>query len=254
MSIRRFIGHWWKAARHGVGGYVFGWGTPVAAVVIGFVQHQYGLSIWVSEQASWWLTPLLSALAALLVVAAFNAMLLAPYRAWRMLRPFRIDVVSGQLDGEYPKQTFPRQSAAVVMKNLSYRQRSNCVLHVFHVAGFDNQHHALPRFVSEFTLPPGDKQQIKFLSWTTRSPPRGNDPTFMLYGPLAPVWGGNVFTLPCGSYDIDIRIGVPEADLIVVPCRVWADGNVLQVALREAVRFSTRLDKRPVRPRRAVSS
>lgn len=212
---------------------MFGWGTPVTAVVIGLIQHQYGLSIWVSEQASWWLMPLINALAALVVVAAFNALLLAPYRAWRMLKPFRIEVVSGQLDNEYPKEAFPRQSAAIVMKNLSYRQRSNCVLHVLHIAGFDNQHHALPRFVSEFSLLPGDIQRITFLSWTTRSPPHKNDPTFMLSGPIGWGWGGNVVTLPCSSYDIDIRIGVPEAEAIVIRCRVWADDNDLRVALRE---------------------
>jgi hypothetical protein len=223
----------WSSVRHGVGGGVFGWGTPITAVVIGLIQHQYELSIWVSEQASWWLTPLLSALAALVVVGAFNALVLAPYRAWRMLKPFRIEVVSGQLDGEYPKEVFPRQCAAIVMKNLSYRQRSNCVLHVLHIAGFDNQHHALPRFVSEFSLLPGDTQQITFLSWTTRNPPLGNDPTFILSGPIGWGWGGNVVTLPCGSHDIDIRIGVPEADAIVIRCRVWADDNDLRVALRE---------------------
>jgi hypothetical protein len=89
---------------------MFGWGTLATTLVIGLIQHQYGLSIRASEQAAWWLMPLLNALAALVVVAAFNALVLAPYRAWRMLKPFRIEVVSGQLDSEYPKEAFPRQS------------------------------------------------------------------------------------------------------------------------------------------------
>jgi hypothetical protein len=234
MSMRRFMRHWWVATWHGVGGAMFGWGTVAAAVILGFIPHQYGLSITVSEQASWWLTPLLNALAALVVVLVVHALALAPYRAWRMQhKPFRIKVVSGRLDDEYPKQAFPRQSAAVVIKNLSYRQRSNCVLHVWQIAGFDNQHHALPRFISEFSLLPGDTQQIKFLSWTTRSSPHGNDPAFMLNGPTAGGYGGNAVKLPCGSHDIDIRIGVPEADAIVIRCRVWADGNDLRAALRE---------------------
>jgi hypothetical protein len=46
-------------------------------------------------------------------------------------------------------------------------------------------------------------------------------------------WGGNVVSLPLGSHDIDIRIGVPEADAIVIRCRVWADDNNLRTALRE---------------------
>ena len=49
---------------------------------------------------------------------------------------------------------------------------------------------------------------------------------------VAPVYGGNVVTLPRGSYDIDIEIAVPEADPIIVRCCVWADGNVLR-AVRE---------------------
>jgi hypothetical protein len=212
---------------------MFGWGTVAAAVIFGYVHQRYGLFITALEQVSWLLMPLGNAFAGLVIVAAFHALLLAPYRAWRMLKPFRIKVISGQLDGEYPKEAFPRQSAAVVMKNLSYRQRSNCFLHVWQITGFDNQHHALPRFTSEFSLLPGDTQQIKFLSWTTRNPPHGNDPTFMLSGPIGGGWGGNVVRLPCDSHDIDIRIGVPEADAIVIQCRVWTDGNDLRAAFRE---------------------
>jgi hypothetical protein len=164
--------------------------------------------------------PLAIAFAGLGVVAVFNILVRAPYRALRMLKPFRIEVVSGQLDDECPKEAFPRQSAAVVVENLSYRQRSNCVLHILQIAAFDNQHHALPRFISEFSLLPGGTQHIKFLSWTTRVPPHGNDPSFVLSGPVEWGWGGNFVALTCGSHDIDIRIGVPEADAIVLRCRV----------------------------------
>jgi hypothetical protein len=229
MQLGRFMRHWWVAARHGVGGNTFGWGVAAAAVILGFVQQQYDIPA--SDRP--WLVPLASAIAGFALVVVFNALVLAPYRAWRMLDPFRIGVVSGQLDTEYPKETFPRQSAAVVMKNLSYRQRSNCVLHILRITPFDNQPHALPRFVSEFSLLPGDTQRITFLSWTTRALPYRNDPTFMLSGPIGGGWGGNVVTLPCGPHDIDIRIGVPEADAIVIRCRVWADHNDLRVALRE---------------------
>jgi hypothetical protein len=231
-KFARAISHWWVAAGHGLGGNTFGWGIAAAALILGFAHERYGY-ITASEQASWWFMPLASALAALVLVVVFNAFVLAPYRAWRMLKPFRIAVVFGQLDGEYPKEAFPRQSAAVMIKNLSYRQRSNCVAHVWQIAGFDNQHCALPRFITEFSLQPGDTQQVILLSWTTRSPPHKDSPTFILNGPVGGGWGGNVLTLPCGSYDIDIRIGVPEADAIVIPCRVWADGNSLRAALRD---------------------
>jgi hypothetical protein len=240
MPMRRFMRHWWVAFRHGVGEGWFGWGAAAGLVVANFIVSaaQKG-SIRALDPTSWWLTSWWFMLAAtvlggLAAVAIFNALVLAPYRACGMLKPFRIEVVSGQLDDEYPKGEFPPQSAAVVMKNKSYRQRSNCVLHVWQIAGFDNQHHALPRFIAEFSLLPGDTKQIKFLSWTTRSPPHGNDPMFMLHGPVGGgYYGGNVFTLPCGSHDIDIRIGVPEADAYVIRCRVWADGNNNLRAVRE---------------------
>ena len=207
-------------------------GVVVANFIVSAAQKG---SIKALDPTSWWLTSWWFMLAAtvlggLAAVAIINALALAPYRAWRMLKPFRIKVVS-QLDGKYPKEAIPRQSAAVVVTNLSYRQRSNCVLHVLQIAGFDNQHHALPRFISKFSLLPGENQKIEFLTWTTRSP--SLDPTFMLSGSIGWGWGGNVVTLPCGSYDIDIRIDVPEADAVVIPCRVWADGNELRAALRD---------------------
>jgi hypothetical protein len=89
----RAIRHWWVAARHGVGGNVFGWGIVAAATILSYAQAQCGyIPVWM--QTSWWFTPLASG------AAALNALVLAPYRAWRMLKPFRIEVVSGQFDGE----------------------------------------------------------------------------------------------------------------------------------------------------------
>ena len=72
LGVVRAIRHWRIAARHGVGGDMFGRGTLAAALVIRLIQRYYGLSVTVSEQAAWWLTPLLNALAALVVVAAIT--------------------------------------------------------------------------------------------------------------------------------------------------------------------------------------
>lgn len=229
-GFKRAVRHWRIAFWHGASAAMFGWGTVAAGFIIAYVQPQLTF-IPRSMQASLLFTPLEGLVAGLLAVTIVYAVGVAPYRAWRMLNPFRIDVVSGQLDGEYPKEEFPRQSAAVSIKNLSYRQRSNCVAHIWQMAGFDNQHSALPRFITEFSLLPGDTQQIKFLSWTTRSPPHRNDSTFMLSGPIGGGYGGNVVTLPYGSHDIEITIGVPEADPYTIRCRVWADGNDLRAAL-----------------------
>jgi hypothetical protein len=231
---RRAIRHWCVAFLHGVREGWFGWGAAAGGAIVAYIAAQKGF-IKAIDPTSWWLTQwwsmtAIAVLGGLVAVTIPNA-LVAPYRVWRMLKPFRIKVVSSQLGDEYPKGKFPHQSAAVVVTNLSYRQRSNCGLYVLRIAGFDNQHHTLPRFISKFSLLPGETREIEFLTWTTRSPLL--DPTFMLSGPIEWGWGGNVVTLPCGSYDIDIRIDVPEADAVVKHCRVWADGNELRAALRD---------------------
>jgi hypothetical protein len=229
--------HWLLAFRHGVGESWFGWGAAagvvVANLIISLAENGSIVSLnptspWLT---SWWFVLAATVVGGLVTVAIFNALVLAPFRTWRMLNPFRIKVVSGQLDSDYPSGVFPRQSVAVTIENLSYQQRSNCVLHIWQIAGFDNQY-GLPRFVSEFSLLSGNKQAISFLSWTTRSPPYEDDPTFMLGGLVGPGYGGNVAKLPCGTYDIDIRISVPEADSVIVRCRVWSDDNNLRAALR----------------------
>ena len=36
MGMRRFIRHWWVAARHGVGGNMFGWGIVAGGSILGY--------------------------------------------------------------------------------------------------------------------------------------------------------------------------------------------------------------------------
>ena len=211
---------------------MFGWGTIAAAAAVGYLHQQYDF-IKTPEQEPWWVMPIVSALAALLLVAIIQALFIAPYRAWRMLHPFKISVASGYIDSEYPTEMFPRQVVALTVRNMSYRQWSSCVLHILQIKNFDNTHHSLPRMVSEFSVLPGEFQRITFLSWTTRSPPHTNDQSFVLSGPVGWGLGGNVVALQCASQDIDIRIGVPDAEAIVIQCRVWTEGSELKAELRK---------------------
>lgn len=66
------------------------------------------------------------------------------------------------------------------------------------------------------------------MTWTSRREPYENDKTIMLSGPVGWGWGGNFVALPCGSYDLVLRIGIPEGDPIVTLCRVWIELDFLK--------------------------
>ncbi len=230
-GFRRAVGLWWAATIHGVANAWFGWGAVAAAVFIGFLQQHPGLIKNIDQAQWWWFLPVVGVFAALLLVSSIHALLIAPYRAWRMLKPFEIEVVSGMLESEYPAEPFERQRAAISIKNKSYRQHTNCVSHVQTVSGLDNQHHSFPRFIKEFSLQPGETKQIEILTWTARKAPHENDKQIVLSGPVGWGWGGNFVALPCGSsYDMEIRIGVPDSDPTRVFCRVWIEGDELKAA------------------------
>jgi hypothetical protein len=229
MRMRRFrraLGFWWAATIHGVAGGWFGWGATAAAFIIGYFLHRFGV-IKNIDQTQWWFLPVASAFAALLAVSLSHAVLIAPYRAWRMLNPFTIKVVSGLLESEYPTERFERQRAALAIKNKSYRQRSNCVLHIQNVHEFENQHHSFPRCIKEFSIPSGDTQRIVFATYY-------NDKAIMLSGLIGWGYNGNVVALPCsGVYDMELRIGIAGVDAILIFCRVWIEGDELKAAKRK---------------------
>jgi hypothetical protein len=194
-GFRKFLGLWWAATRYGIaaGGWR-GWVRLAAAALL-------------------------------------HVLFIAPYRAWRMMNPFKTKIVSGILESAYPAKQFEPQRAAILITNKCYRQRSNCVLHVQAVIPFDNQHHSLPRFIKEFSIQPGETQQIDFLSWTPRKPPYENDQKMTLCGPVGWGLGGNFVALPCGSsYDVELRIGVPDGDATTIFCRVWIEGDELKAS------------------------
>jgi hypothetical protein len=142
-----------------------------------------------------------------------------------MIKPFKIKIVSGEIETIYPKARFDRQSVAVSIRNKSYRDRNNCTIHVTNVAGFNNEHHTFPRLIQEFSVQSGDDIVIPILSRVLREAPLKSDDHLTVHGPITPAWNGNRVTLPLGSYDIEIRIGVPDGDTILIPCRVYGEGE-----------------------------
>jgi hypothetical protein len=185
-GFRRWVGLWWAATIHGIARAWFGWGAVAAAAFIAFLQQQPDLKKNL-DRAPWWVLPVASVFAALLAVSLIHAVVIAPYRAWRMLNPFKTKIVSGILKSEYPAEPVERQRAAVLIENNSYRQHSNRVLHIQTVSDFDNQHHSFPRFIKEFSVQSGETQQIEFLTWVSRKAPLENDKAMVLCGPVGGV-------------------------------------------------------------------
>ncbi len=230
-GFKRAVRYWREAIFYGVGSDIFGWGAFIAAIVISYAGHEV---TWIAmaETTFWWFLPIASLVTAFILVVVINTFVIAPRRAARMLKPLKIDIVSGYLDTSYPTEKFPRQSAAIVVTNLAHQQLSNCVLHVTEITGYTDNYNMIPRFVCAFTLQPNETQQVQFMSWTTRSAPLKNDNHFTLHGPVGPQFGGNLLSLPCGSYDIDLRVGVTGAEAERILCRVWAVDDTLKIAFR----------------------
>jgi hypothetical protein len=143
-----------------------------------------------------------------------------------MLRPFSVKVAAGFIETQYPMGRFEPQKVALVVTNRSYRPRSNCVLHIMSANGCEVN--CFPRFIEEFSVQPGETKSLTFMTWTSRREPYENDKTIMLSGPVGWGWGGNFVALPCGSYDLVLRIGIPEGDPIVTLCRVWIELDFLK--------------------------
>jgi hypothetical protein len=233
MQVRLYLFHWRRAAVYDLTGAAFGWGVAIAsffvAAVPAFNIPQKLHLMTGTEQLPWWFSPLASAAFAILIVTAFRMFIIAPYRAWHMLNPFKVRLVSGDVRTAYPKERFERQSVSASIRNKSYRVLTNCTLHVMKVSGSNNEHYQFPRLIQEFSIQSGDTIVIPILSRTLRPAPLQSDECLIFNGPIAPVWNGNVVTLPIGSYDMEIRVGVPDGNAVLMSCGIRSDENRLMI-------------------------
>ena len=223
------LSHWRRAVAHGISGGMFGWGIAIASFVVAAlvglgILQKFGLP----QELPWWVPPLVSVALAFIVVAAMHVFVIAPYRAYHMLNPFQIKIVSGDIETAYPKEQFERQHFAISIRNKSYRERTNCTLHVMRVRGFNNEHHSFPRLIREFSIQSGDEIVVAILSRTLRTAPLESDKQLAFHGQVGLGWGGNYVTLPLGSHDIEIRIGIPDGNAVLIPCRIHSDGDSLR--------------------------
>lgn len=221
--IKTYFRHLRQALIVGVVSSAFGWGADAGAAFLGF----WGRPVKMGGPIPEWLQqPLASAAFAVLFVFAIHLIFIAPWRAFSMLRPFSVKVVAGFIETQYPMGRFEAQKAVLVVTSRSYRPRANCVLHIMSVNGCEEN--CFPRFIEEFSIQSGETKPLTFMTWTSRREPYENDKKIMLSGPVGWGWGGNFVALPCGSYDLVLRIGIPEGDPIVILCRVWIERDFLK--------------------------
>jgi len=226
MSERRikiYFRHLRQALIAGVVSSAFGWGAIIGASFLVFLGPLKMI------QNHEWLQPFIAAAFAMLFVFAIHLIFIAPWRAFFMLRPFSVKVAAGFIK-THPMGRFEPQKVALVVTNRSYRPRSNCVLHIMGANGCEENR--FPRFIEEFSIQPGETKPLTFMTWTSRCEPYENDKKIVLSGPVGWGWGGNFVALPCGSYDLVLRIGIPEGDPIVILCRVWIEGDFLKAVIR----------------------
>jgi hypothetical protein len=179
------------------------------------------------ELPPWWFSPLASAAFAILIVAVFRMLVMAPYRAWCMLNPFKVTVLSGILETQYPVGQYEPQRVALAVENMAYLKITDCTVHVMAIDGVDHSN-ILPLFVQQFSLDSGETKQISLIYRTFRSAPLTNDNDITVAGPVAPGYGGNILRLPAsGVHVISVRIGIPETEPIDMRLKVWTDDTRL---------------------------
>jgi len=170
-----------------------------------------------------WIQPIASAALAVAFVFALHFLFIAPYRALRMLWPFSIKVIAGHIETLYPPSQCEPQKAALIITNRAYLPRSNCVMHIMSVSGIDDI--SFPRFITEFSVQPGEPKQLVFLTWVPGQP-------LFLSGSVGAGWEGNIAMLPMiqkgAFYNIGLRIGVSDGESNYIHCKIWIEGNSLK--------------------------
>ena len=228
MRVRKYLSHWRRAALGDLTSEAFGWGAAIAALFVAAIPgldipQRLGLMT-AGEQLPWWFSPLASAFFAILIVAIFRMFIIAPYRAYRMLNPFKVTVLSGLLKTQYPAGQYEPQRVAIAIKNTSYLRRNDCVVHITAIDGVDNSNHAFPRFVEQFSIDSGETKQISLMYRTFRSPPL----TLLRLRPVSPGYGGNILRIAANvSHNVSVRIGIPDNEPTDLRFKMRADDAAL---------------------------
>jgi hypothetical protein len=219
QRIKRFWRYYWPALISGVFSASFGWGAAAGAIIAAWALTFDSARQWAAgwgltvDSAHQWVGPLLGAATGIVLASVVHVVIIAPFRALRMIRPFSATMVSGHLPSPYPVQAFEPQKVAIRIKNRAYLPRS-CVVHVMWVEGFDNVNRSFPRFIEERSIEPGFTTDVAVMNWTFRNPPQRSDPDIRFCGPIGWGGGGNMASVPAsGSHTITVRAAVEDGSL-----------------------------------------
>ena|ERR1700682_2990558 len=135
--IKTYFHHLQHALIVGVCSSAFGWGAVAGAAFLGFWGRPVKMGGLIPE---WLLQPLASAAFAVLFVFVIHLIVIAPIRAFFMLRPFSVKVAVGFVETQYPPGRFEPQKVAIIVTNRSYLPRSNCVFHIMSVNGCEENY------------------------------------------------------------------------------------------------------------------
>jgi hypothetical protein len=165
-NIKIFCRHYLHALHVGIPRNALGFGALVGAIILPIL----GLPEMIQE----WTLPIVGAALGVIVVTITHLFVIAPYRAYRMVRPFVIEVKAGHLETTYPPMQFEPQKAAILVRNRAYLPMSDCVLHIMGIesASDDIQ---FPRFITGFSIDAKMTKQLVFATWTLRKLPYDND-------------------------------------------------------------------------------
>jgi hypothetical protein len=202
----------------------FGYGSVVGAILLALL-----LTVWPLKIGPW-VQPAVAAVFSIAFVFTINLLVIAPYRAYRLLEPFKLTVISGLLETAYPIGQFEPQKVALRITNRSYQPQRECVVHIMDIEVVDNRDHKFPRFIEKFTIDSRDTKQVVLLFRAFRQAPYGNDIGITLGGPVGMGYGGNIVRLPTDrSYLVSCRIAVSDIDPIIITLKVWSDDAKLYV-------------------------
>jgi|ERR1700730_6744311 hypothetical protein len=106
--IKTYCRHLQHALIAGVCSSAFGWGAVAGAAILGF----WGPVKLGAQIPEWLQQPIASAAFAMLFVFVIHLIVIAPWRAFFMLRPFSVKVAAGFIETQYPMGRFePQQSS-----------------------------------------------------------------------------------------------------------------------------------------------
>jgi hypothetical protein len=226
-NVRRFLGHWCRFAFRNALAQTFSWPTMISAVVLGYsLPKILGIRAFPNQVET-----NLAVAAVSLVIALGVNMVIAPFKAYRAVRPFVVSVTDDVRSPDFVfNENVRGYNATVVVHNRSSLFIKDCVAHVLNAPSRDGS--VQPRFVEQFDLPPKSKKNVFIAYWFSRESNGGDDRDIGISGPMSPTFGGNICRVSAPAI-LNVKVHAPDVDSKDVACRVWIDAATRRLKAEE---------------------